>query len=193
MVKLTTSSPASDFRFDLGNQFSAMLAHAKNLGKIHRQIEDKSNMHRWGQRSGFPDEIAFHTGFSMVLASLQRIVENMQEAEDALLSLQDDGEDETEILHAMGELFAAKTIYLSLVAGIQPLEESRVNGTSVGLTAHEYFTALYKEGRPPAYNPAQMPPMGMLSASSIVQGSISPKPFAIQPVTFSGIPKLPQV
>lgn len=190
-AKLTTSSPASDFRWNLSTQYSTMQAYTMKLTQIHTH-ESKSNpMRGWGHRSGSPDEVAFHTGFSMLLSALQGIVERMEEAEDALASLQDDSEDEAEILHAAGELFAAKSIYLSLVDGIEPLEHSRIEATRAGVTASEYFHRLSKAGRVPDYT--DDPTHGFLtarnlSANSVVQGKISQAN-----ITFKGMPTIPTI
>lgn len=91
----------------------------------------------------FPDEDALYTGFAMVLSMLFRIVDTMKETDDTLQSLIEDQEDEEAILHATGELFAAKAIYINLVASIEPLEDSRLQGTAEGVDAKEFFSLVH--------------------------------------------------
>lgn len=131
---LTTADDAQAFQSDLSRQYEIMRNMSQTLPGQHKTVW-RSGMAMGGYNQNVypPDQDAFYVGFSMLLSMLNRVVQTIKETDDTLQALIDDSDDEEDILHATGELFAAKTIYINLVAGMEPLEKSRVKASQEGM------------------------------------------------------------
>lgn len=173
---LTTADDAQAFQSDLSRQYEMMRNMAQTLPGKHKTVW-RSGM---GMGGGYnqnvypPDQDAFYVGFSMILSMLNRVVQTIKETDDTLQALIDDSDDEEDILHASGELFAAKTIYINLVAGIEPLENSRAKASQEGMGSKEYFNLVQKVGDIPNVVPyASSGMIGTLNAGRLNMGSIT--------------------
>lgn len=151
---LTTASTAQEFQSDLSRQYEIMRNMSQTLPGVHKTQWNGGRGGSYSQNVYPPDHDAFYVGFSMVLSMLNRIVQTIKETDDTLQALIDDSDDEEDILHASGELFAAKTVYVNLVASIEPLETSRVRGSREGVGAKEYFNLVHSVGDIPNVVPS---------------------------------------
>jgi hypothetical protein len=154
----------------------------RTLPGIHKKRFQGNSSGRLGAQFGGPrayppDHDAFEVGFSMLLTMLGRIATQIRELDDTLSSLIDESDDEEEILHATGELFAAKSIYINLVAGIEPLETSRVRATESGVSSGEFFEMIRVNGDIPQiqdpYSYGYGQGSGILSAGSITSSTLA--------------------
>lgn len=113
---------------------------ARDYADYHRrasQASAPSSMNYLG-KSSTPDFEMLITSMSTSLTMLYRIVRSIEESEDVVDSL-DPEEDIEEYAHAKGELYAAKSLYLTLKQAISDMEDDRVLATSHGMDQRDYF------------------------------------------------------
>jgi hypothetical protein len=138
---LTVECSANEFLMDCNRLPSQLERMARDYADRHHQLYMKyrSQQVTWGRvQFHIPDFEALICSMTQPLTMLYRIVRNIVDSEDVVESLDPD-EDLEELAHAQGELYASKTLYLSLRDGIEAMEEDRLIATWQGLEAKDYF------------------------------------------------------
>lgn len=144
-MSLTTSSPADEFARDISRLPAKLESTARLLADRHHKIN--WNMRQSPSRSflagkeNVPDFESIMASFTVPLTMLIRVSESIAESDDIVSSL-DPEEDLEEIQHANGELFAAKSLYLTLRETLYTMEEDRLNVTEAGDNSWNYFYAV---------------------------------------------------
>ena len=158
MANLTTASQVSEFRQDLsGEQYHRFFRMIPRLASMHKERYDPMRSGGWARgRAEIPDENSLFTSFSTVMIILFKLVDDMETTEDILDGLIDDQDDEEQIMHSQGELFALKTTYLSITGMIESIEINRVDMTAMGTapSPKTYFTEVLRSGGLPTDRPA---------------------------------------
>lgn len=97
-----------------------------------------------GKATEFPDEqelaISASTFFGMMFATLDQIME----AEQRLEFLDDVDEDSEEYHHAQGELFGAKTIFISIAQKFSEIETERIASTGYGEKPKKFLHSMIR-------------------------------------------------
>lgn len=79
----------------------------------------------------------------MIASQLIRLAAKIEETENIVEDF-DDGSDESERQHALGELFALKETYISFSHSMGALEKARLTATEEGMT-HKTFLSLVSQ------------------------------------------------
>lgn len=148
MASLTTASQVSEFRQDILSEqqykFTQMIPH---LTVLHKEKYDPSRSGGWRRGADLPDEEALFTAYSTVLIILFKLVDDMEMAEDILEGLLEDADDEEQIMHTQGELFALKTTYLSITGMVDSIESNRLDLSAMGTPSPKiYFKEVLRSG-----------------------------------------------
>jgi hypothetical protein len=138
---LTVECSASEFLMDCNRLPSHLERIARDYADRHNRLymQHRSQAVAWGRvQFHIPDFEALICSMTQPLNMLYRIVRTIVDTEDVVESLDPD-EDLEELAHAQGELYASKTLYLSLKDSIEAMEEDRLHATWQGLEAKDYF------------------------------------------------------
>lgn len=139
MADLTTESSVDYFKKDLDKLYTKFRDLAHEYAARHQSVYKAGAATLYNSR---PDDVpSFNElilGFSMVHAQLTRLVSQMEEVESVLWDY-DDGAEDDDYHHALGEMFALKSMYLASVAGIVPLENARLMATDLKLGTQTFF------------------------------------------------------
>lgn len=149
---LTTSSQPQDFVADIRRVADEFEKLAKNLPYQYQQNVDKYDFGRMSTKFDIPDTETLYTGFSMLLLPLYRIVDSLIELDDSL----EDEEDDVE--HLLGEIYALKTAYLLITESFKGLEDARIRASSRGFNAQDFFRKVRQmEGIPSTEDMDKLP------------------------------------
>lgn len=144
-MTLDTSSKGSEFEEDVDRFAYSLRDRSKEHGHRHIEIAKRSSMGiGYNNRRNYPDQFYIATGFSVAITMLYRCVDMILECEDRIAYLDEDEMDSEEYQHALGELFAAKTVYLTLCKSVGELEIDRLDATATGLDQMEYLNEVIK-------------------------------------------------
>ena len=145
MAKLTTEASSEDFNYDIEQRLREFPHLAGNLALEHRKMVGVSRSTKTAPFNNpeYPDTESFVVGFSMIASQLIRLAAKIEETENIAEDF-DDGSDESERQHALGELFALKETYISFSSGMGALESARLTATKEGLT-HKTFLSLVSQ------------------------------------------------
>lgn len=166
-TSLTTEHRWTSFQADLVKQSQRMRYTAEHLATAHKQWDPYPNKRNWGQtRDESPDADSLYIGFTMLVAQLRLIVNKIQELEDLA-----DGYDEedAELNHSHGELFAYKEMYISILNSYESVEMERVKATEHKLSISTFMSMVCADGipnvrpNPPAH--ARLFDAGMVTTS----------------------------
>lgn len=152
MAELTTASSAKDFLANYETQVGTLQTLTVELSRVHAQANVQYTQSKYASRDR-PDKTAFEVSFSVALAFLATIVNAIVEGEEVLeMTLDDDEPDDDEISHANGELFAQKTMYLSMLKTLGQLETSRLHSTCYGMPTGEFMVAVGRNKAVPRFD-----------------------------------------
>lgn len=111
-MSLGTDSPIKDFENDFSRYGQALYRYA-NKHLVESQMLNRDAKVDAG------DEDVLLQGYALHASALKIILDQMVEAESMLT---DDAEDEAEVQHGYGEIFALKTAYLAIQKSFDPLQ-----------------------------------------------------------------------
>lgn len=137
-LNLTTSSPSKDFRHSLrflGTSLQSLAGHLDQTYAVARKGGSGYYTRNPRIDPGLEDLLSTMTSAYVMLC---HIVDSIEEAEAIVDSYEDSEEDESDVAHARGELFATKKLYLDMVPKIGELETQRLYAYVGGQPIEEY-------------------------------------------------------
>lgn len=167
MASLTTSSSWSEFDADLHRLASKLEYNAEELATRHKNMYHQQRMN-YDHREFIPDRDAFLLSFTVLVSNLRLILSRISDLEDLTDSL--DEEDETELVHHNGEIFALKSMYLEMVRSHEALEARRLIGTGKGMHLRNFLYAVASKAVPnidDIYGGGQLLVNGSITANRI--------------------------
>lgn len=147
MAELTTASPLSDFDSDLHRFASKLEYTADELSKRHRQVAHNGTWTRPNSMDNYGTDIeSFMTAFSILVSNLRMILIKISELEEFADAL--DEEDDVELAHTNGEIFALKSLYLTLKKSHRQVEEVRLIAAERRVPARRFYQEATTTGIP---------------------------------------------
>lgn len=167
----TTSSTSQEFKAFL-TEIGYDIFQVVDRHALEHKAEAQQYRHGGYQRTTYPDVEALSVGMSAVFALLWAAVDEIIQAEERIEFMDDVEDDTEERQHAMGELFAAKSIFISLYKRVPNLERERLQATREGKSQRGFLQRVTRGEGDPSGEPIFI---DSLDAGRITTGVISAK------------------
>jgi hypothetical protein len=153
-------------------------------------MQQSGNM--YDHRTFIPDRDSLLLSFTVLVSNLRLILSRISDLEDLTDAL--DEEDETELVHHNGEIFALKSMYLEMVKSHEALEARRLIGTGKGMNLRNFLYAVASKAVPnidDIYGGGRLLVNGSITANRITANPVQKSKMALNPHPSWAVMKTP--
>jgi hypothetical protein len=137
---------------------------------------------RYDHRTFVPDRDSLLLSFTVLVSNLRLILSRISDLEDLTDAL--DEEDETELVHHNGEIFALKSMYIEMVKSHEALEARRLIGTGKGMIVRNFLYAVASKAVPnidDIYGGGRLLVNGSITANRITANPVQKSKLTLNP------------